>query len=90
MQGAVIGEMVDKQVDEYFEAGKSAEAPRKMMLQNGGLLAPIVPFVQAESMGALASQRKIIILRTTSTENHYAKISAVEAEAKILARSSYS
>lgn len=52
-----VGEMTDKHVHKYFEAGEAAEAAEKKLLHSEELPALITSFAQRRTMNALADQR---------------------------------
>lgn len=67
-QKVVLRETTNKHMDKNFAAGKSAEALGKRMLSNDEFRNPIASLVQTKTMGAIADQCNVEILRTTSME----------------------
>lgn len=82
-RNAVLGETIKGLVDQYFEAGKAAEALDKRLLCNDAFLATIASFVQTQLMDAITDHQRFDACRSTSVPTSANKDTSLAAEVSI-------
>lgn len=78
----VLGETVEKHVDRYFQAVKATEQHGERLLRSKRFLAPIVSFVQTDSMDAITDQHSVNIFASPFKATDAKEDAVVTAEAK--------
>lgn len=64
----MLGEMINKHVEQYFKEGKDPEAFGKRLLRDDKLLAQIESFLQTQSMNTIKIQERVDEFGSTTIE----------------------
>lgn len=79
---AMLKKTLNKPVDQYFKASKTADALCMRVLCNG-FFAPIASFIETQTMDTITDQGRVDVVRSTSKATSIMKDLFVAAEASV-------